>query len=339
MAKNHMGEQTILFEKGAGISGFASAGGTIEQQGPLGEYYDIKLEDASYGEDSYEKSERKMFTNTVRKAMEHANLTKEDMDFLVGGDLLNQIVSAGYSARDLEIPFLGVYGACSTMVESLILGSMLIEGGFADHVACATSSHFGTAERQFRYPLELGTPKPPPGQNTATAAGATILASKENPFGIKVTCATVGRAIDFGITDANNMGAAMAPAAAETIVTHFEDTGRTPDYYDMIVTGDLGSYGSELLFKLTRECNFDLQDKHEDCGKMIYRGLKNINCGGSGCGCMGSTLNGYFLKRMVEGEYKRILFVATGALLSPTSVQQGESIPSIAHAVVIERER
>jgi len=338
MATKRRGNQTVVFENGVHISGFGSIGAVSEQQGPLGEYLDIRMENAEYGEDSYEKAEMKMFRNVALHAIEKFGYSTKDIDFLIGGDLLNQIVSAGYSARELEIPFLGIFGACSTMCEALLLGAMLVDGGFADNVVCATSSHFGTAERQFRFPLELGTPKPPSGQITATAAGATVLSGIKNPFHLAVKCATVGRVIDFGITDPNNMGAAMAPAAAETIVTHFEETGRRPDYYDKIITGDLGSFGTHMMFDLISECGFDLGERHEDCGKMIYRGLPNINCGASGCGCMGSSLNGYFMKSLIKGDYTRLLFVATGALMSPTTSLQGESIPSIAHAVAIEKE-
>ena len=338
MAKKRKGNQTVFFENGVHIAEFGSIGAQTEQQGPLGKYLDILMENAEYGEGSYENAEMKMFKNVVLHAIEKFGYSTKDIDFLIGGDLLNQIVSAGYSARELEIPFFGIFGACSTMAESLCLSGMFLDGGFADNVVCATSSHFGTAERQFRFPLELGTPKPPSGQITATAAGATVLSGIKNPFHLGVKCATVGRVIDFGITDANDMGAAMAPAAAETIATHFEETGRRPDYYDKIVTGDLGSFGTHMMFDLLAECKLDLGERHEDCGKLIYRGEKKINCGASGCGCMASSLNSYFLKSMINGDYRRLLFVATGALMSPTTSLQGESIPSIAHAVAIEKE-
>jgi stage V sporulation protein AD len=221
------------------------------------------------------------------------------------------------------------------MTESLAIGSMLIDGGFAENILCATSSHFATAERQFRFPLELGTPKPPTGQDTVTGAGATILSTDKSKM--CVTAATIGRVIDFGIPDANNMGAAMAPAAVETILTHLEKRGASPSDFDVIVTGDLGIFGSEMLIDLAGRCGVHLESVHQDCGKLIFAGMKNKHCGASGCGCCASVLNGYFLKRMVKGEYRRLLVIATGALMSTTSVQQGESIPCIAHAVEIER--
>ena len=333
------GDQTLLFDAPVYFSGHAALAGQNEKKGPFGSYYDYVVEDALYGEKSFEKAEKKMFQETVKRALADAGKREDEIDFFIGGDLLNQIISAGYTARDMNIPFLGIYGACSTMAQGLCIGGMLIDGGFAENVICATSSHFATAERQFRYPLELGTPKTPTSQNTATATGTTILskvAPKTRPL-IALTSATVGNCVDYGITDANNMGAAMAPAAAETIVSHLRDTGRQPSYYDLIVTGDLGTLGSQILLDFTKRLGYDLYGTHMDCGVRIYEGQKDICCGGSGCGCGASTLNGYLLKEMEKGALSKVLFVATGALLSTTSVQQGESIPSIAHAAAIER--
>lgn len=340
MAQKKLGSNTIQFQNPLFIVGNGTVAGPNECKGPLGSYFDIQLTEDTWQEDTYEKAELKMYYTAVRKAIQNAGKTKEDIEFMLGGDLLNQIVTSGYSARQLEIPFLGLYGACSTMAESLIVGSMIVDGGFADHVVCAASSHFATAERQFRYPLELGTPKPPTGQNTVTGAGATVLSTTDNKKdGICPTIATIGSVVDMGITDANNMGAAMAPAAAQTILTHLEDTGRDVSYYDLIVTGDLGSFGSELLFEICADRGVKLKDNFLDCGCLIFDGLADTYCGGSGCGCSAITLNGYLMDQMKKGKLNKMFFVATGALLSPMVVQQGESIPSIAHGIAIERKK
>jgi stage V sporulation protein AD len=279
-----------------------------------------------------------MFIEAVNLAVARSGLKNDAVDYLFGGDLLNQIISAGFAARETSIPFIGLFGACSTMAESLLAGAVFVDGGFADHVVCATSSHFATAERQFRYPLELGTPKTPTSQITVTGAGASVVSSKGEKGMPRITHATAGRVIDMGIKDANNMGAAMAPAALETLLSHLEDTQRTPEYYDLIVTGDLGTFGSDILRKKAKEQHVELSDVYTDCGAEIFKGKKNTYCGGSGCGCAGSMLNAYYLKKMAQGELKRLLFIATGALLSPTSTQQGETIPCVAHAVAIETE-
>lgn len=329
---------TVFFDKPVYIAAGASVVGRREGEGPLRNWFDKVIPDALWGEESFEKCERKLFTSAVRMAAANAGRFAEKADLLLGGDLLNQVVSAGYSARDLRIPFLGLYGACSTMAESLIVGSMAVDGGFAETVLCAVSSHFGAAERQFRFPLELGTPKTPNSQNTVTGGAATCLSGEhtETVFA-RVTAATIGRVVDVGVTDADNMGAAMAPAAAQTVLTHFEDTGRAPSDYDAIITGDLGKLGAEILKDLCEEAGTDISAVHRDCGCMIFCGMKDEYCGGSGCACGGVTLNGYFFKQMRKKKLSRILFTATGALLSPTLIQQKDSIPSIAHAVVIER--
>ncbi len=330
-----LGEGTVVMEHPVYIRGVGTAVGSTEAQGPLGEYFDVAAPDATWGEDSFEKAEKKLFTEAVKQALQNAGLGIRGVDMMIGGDLLNQIITASYAARDFGLRFIGLYGACSSMTESLALGAMLLDGGFGENILCATSSHFATAERQFRYPLELGTPKPPTGQDTVTGAGATVLSA--NKSSLCITAATVGRVVDFGISDANNMGAAMAPAATETILTHLEKRGAAPGDFDAIITGDLGIFGSELLADLAGRCGVSLAGVHRDCGKLIYAGMKNKRCGASGCGCCATVLNGYFLKRMAKGEYRRLLVVATGALMSPTIVQQGESIPGIAHAVEIER--
>lgn len=329
---------TVFFYEPVYVKGFGSVVGKKEKESWLGDWFDIAFDEDLWGEKSWEKCERKMVLKAVEVALAKAGINENETDYLIGGDLLNQIISASYSARELGIPFFGIYGACSTMAESMMLGAMLIDGGFAKNIACATSSHFATAERQFRNPLELGTPKTPTAQWTVVGAGASILSKQGEKFYPKITYATTGRVLDFGIKDANNMGAAMAPAAAETIMIHLEETGRDISYYDKVVTGDLGKLGAGILFDLLNEEGIKACDNYFDCGIEIYKENDNMNCGGSGCGCGGSVLNGYFIKNMIEGVFKRILFVATGALHSPTSTGQGESIPAIAHAVAIETE-
>jgi stage V sporulation protein AD len=314
---------------------FASLAGKDEKNGPYGSCFDFTFEDGLWGEKTYELAERKMLLKVVETVIEKAELKPDDISFLFGGDLLNQIISSGFVARQMGIPFIGLYGACSTMSESMLIGAMTVDGGFAQYTVCTTSSHFATAERQFRYPLELGTPKTPTSQNTATAAGAVLLTTLRGKYPV-ITYATPGRVVDLGINDVNNMGAAMAPAAAETIICHLEDTNKNPDDFDAIITGDLGTFGSELLIKYASEIGYDLSGVHKDCGAMIYEGNALMHCGGSGCGCSACMLSGYFLPQMQNGTLRRILFVATGALHSPTSALQGETIPSIAHAVSIE---
>ena len=333
-----VGKRTSKFWSKPFIIGHAGVAGKSEKEGPMGAHFDVTFDDDLWGEKTWELTERKMFIEAVNLAIARAGLKNDDIDYLFGGDLLNQIISAGFAARETGIPFIGLFGACSTMAESLLTGAVFVDGGFAKHAVCATSSHFATAERQFRYPLELGTPKTPTSQVTVTGAGATVLA-KEGKKGMpRITYATAGRVIDMGIKDANNMGAAMAPAALETMLTHLEDTQRNPHDYDLIVTGDLGTYGSEILIKKAKDQNIDLSGVYTDCGVEIFKGKKNSYCGGSGCGCAGSMLNAYYLKKLEQRELRRLLFIATGALLSPTSTQQGETIPCIAHAIAIETE-
>jgi len=256
------------------------------------------------------------------------------VDFMFGGDLLNQLISTSFAARDLEMPFFGLYGACSTMTESLGLGAMTIDGGFGKYVVATTSSHFSSAERQFRFPLELGNQRPITAQWTVTGAGAVLLANKGE--GPRITHMTVGKIKDFGIIDANYMGAAMAPAAADTIVTHFNDTGFRPEDYDLIITGDLGRFGRELARELVQKAGFTLGDNFTDCGIEIFNSEEqDTHAGGSGCACSAVVFAGYLFKELRSMRMNRVLLISTGALFSPTSAQQGESIPSIAHAVTI----
>ena len=342
MKNKRIGRQTLAFPQPPRIISSAAIVGDIEGQGPLGAYFDQVLEDDTWGEASWEKAERKMFEQTVRRALQKIDLESSDLDCLLGGDLLNQIISANFAARELKTPFLGLYGACSTMAESLLLGSILIDGGYADRVACAATSHFCTAERQFRNPLEMGGQTTPTAQRTVTGAGSTILA--DNGYGgkalygnVQVTAGTIGRVIDLGITDSNNMGAAMAPAAADTLCTHLSDTGRRIRDYDLIVTGDLGRFGSEMFLELCSDHGIDAQRRHLDCGNLIFSSAQKVDCGGSGCGCSACVLNSYLLGRLEQGELRRIFFIATGALMSTTSGMQSDSIPGIAHGVVLER--
>jgi len=276
-----------------------------------------------------------MLERAADLALSKAKVYADGVDVFLGGDLLNQIVSSGYTARQLGIPFLGLYGACSTMAESLLLGAMLIDGGFADTALCATCSHFSTAERQYRFPLELGNQRTPTAQWTVTGAGATLL-GRESPLPLCIESVTIGSVWDLKQTDANNMGAAMAPAAMQTLKSHLDDLHRIPEDYDLIVTGDLGRVGYDLMKLLCRKEGIELDQRYIDCGCEIFDVSQDVHSGGSGCGCSAVSLNGWLLGRMLKGEIRKMLFLATGALMSPTMSQQGESIPGVAHAVSLE---
>ena len=329
-----LGKQTVRMQNGVGIAGYASVAGKKEGEGPLRRYFDILMEDAEWGEKTWEKTESKMQKSAVAHAVEKAGINLSDINYIFAGDLLNQCIGSSFGLRELEIPFLGVYGACSTMAETLGLAAMTVDGGFADCSAAVTSSHFCTAERQYRTPLEYGGQRTPTAQWTVTGAGALILSKSGGaPY---VTHFTAGKIVDLGITDANNLGAAMAPAAADTLLAHFKDTGKRPEDYDLILSGDLGEVGKSILIDMMIDEGYDIAENYNDCGCMIFDGKKqDTHAGGSGCGCGASTLCGYVMNRMKAGELNRVLFMATGALLSPTSTLQGESIPSVAHAVVI----
>ncbi|VYU51667.1 stage V sporulation protein AD [Clostridium tertium] len=330
-----VGKQTVKLNNPPKIVSTYSIVGPKEGEGPLGGYFDEILNDDLFGKESFEKAESEMIYTAITSAINRANLNEEDIDYLFAGDLLNQLTSSSFAARKLNIPFFGLYGACSTMSESLSVASMMIDGGFADYVIAATSSHFSSAERQFRFPLEYGAQRSPLAQWTVTGAGAMVLA-KEGDFPV-VTYITTGVVKDYGIKDPNNMGAAMAPAAVDTISMHFKDTGREPKYYDAIVTGDLGKVGKEIISKLLLEYGYDIRQNYFDCGDMIYDDtMQKTDSGGSGCGCSAVVSCGYFYKKMIRKELKNMLLVSTGALMSTTSSLQGESIPGIAHAVAIE---
>lgn len=335
MAQKRLGGQTVMISR-VGVKAFAATVGQKEKDGPLGKHFTHVLPDDTLGEKTWEKAESRMLQETVQRCIENGNVKSQQVEYLFGGDLLNQIIAASFAARTLQIPFFGLYGACSTMAESLSLGAMLIDGNYADHVVCVTSSHFCTAERQYRAPLESGTQRTPTAQWTVTGSGATMLCSSGG--GAHITHITTGKVLDLGVLDANNMGAAMAPAAADTLLAHFRDTGRTHLDYDLIVTGDLGMVGKDLFLQLMQEKDFPIPpEKAFDCGVEIFApDRQDTHAGGSGCGCSASVLNGYLMKDLFSGKVTRIVFMATGALLSPTSSMQGESIPSIAHAVVLE---
>lgn len=309
-----------------------------EGEGPLAAYYDRIVQDDLFGEESWEKAECRFFYTACETCLHKAGLAKPDV--LLGGDLLNQIICASMAARELAVPFLGLYGACSTMAESLAIGAMLVDGGFVTTALCAASSHYCSAERQYRFPLEYGCQRTPTAQWTVTGAGATCLsAERTHPAIARVTHVTIGQVTDMGISDANNMGAAMAPAAAHTLTRHFADMGRTPDDYDLIITGDLGKVGHDLLLSLMKERGKPLiAERYVDCGMLVFSEDQDVHAGGSGCGCSAITLNSLIWNRFQKGELKRVLFMATGALMSTTSSQQGETIPGIAHAVAIEKD-
>lgn len=337
MAKKRLGNNTVRFDKAPIIVGAAAVAGPMEAQGPLGNEFDLTYPDLMIGQKSFEKAERVMMEDAIKLALKKANLTGSPpkVDYFLAGDLLNQIITSSFNAQSLGIPFLGLYGACSTFCESLSLGAMLIDGGYADKVLCATSSHNATSERQYRFPTEYGSQRRPYAQWTVTGAGAVVLnATGSGPL---VTHVTTGRVMDLGITDPFNVGAAMAPAAVDTIAAHLGDTGRGVDYYDLIITGDLARFGHQIAMTLAADRKIDLTERYKDCGVLIYDNeVQDVHSGGSGCGCSAIVTCGHLFKEIARGKLSKILVVATGALFSPTTYQQGENIPTIAHAVAIE---
>lgn len=336
MPQHRQGKQTVFFQNAPSIVSSAAVVGPKEGRGPHGNGFDLVLDDPLFQQESYEQAEHAIFQEACTRCIEKNGMQKEAVQAMLGGDLLNQIMAASLSARELSIPFLGLYGACSTMAESLLLGSILVDGGYASPVLCAAGSHFCTAERQYRFPLEYGNQRTPAAQWTVTGAGACLLA--ENTKGIAhITSATIGRVVDLGIRDPNNMGAAMAPAAADTLIAHFKDTNTAPKEYDQIITGDLGLVGSGILKELMDKNHLPLfEQKYMDCGLCIFDPADDVHAGGSGCGCSASLLSAYILPQLSSGKWKKVLFMATGALLSTTTSQQGETIPGVAHAVILE---
>ena len=338
MNHKRLGRQTVALEHPPSVAAFANIGGKFEGQGPLKDYFDELCDDAFFGEKTWEKAESTMQKRVLKRALERAGVQPEDVDYILAGDLLNQCIGSSFSVREFGIPFYGLYGACSTMGESLSLAALLIDGGFADTVAAMTSSHFCTAERQYRMPVPYGSQRTPTAQWTATGSGCCLLAREgEGPY---ITHVTTGKIVDKGVTDANNMGAAMAPAAYDTLCALFRDTRTKPEDYDLIVTGDLGRLGHQIVSDFFARDGLPLGERYTDCGLLLYDiESQDMHCGGSGCGCSASVLCGYLLRGMREGKWNRIIFAPTGALLSPTTTFQGESIPGICHAVVFSNHK
>ncbi len=332
-----VGKQSVSFQYPVGIKSAASVAGAKEGEGPLGSYFDVIESEAMAGEVSWEQAESKLVQKAMQLALDKAGLTPQDIDYVLAGDLLNQSMGTSFGIKEMNIPFLGIFGACSTFGEGLSVGAMLIDGGFANHVLLGASSHFCAAEKQFRFPLEMGGQRPPTASWTVTGDGSVVL-SRESGNNPAVTAVTTGKIIDMGIKDANNMGAAMAPAAADTILAHFKDFNCRPEDYDLIATGDLGHVGAKLLQELVGREGYNMGTNYTDCGMEIFdQRSQDTHAGGSGCACAAITFCGYFMDKFSKGQIKKMLLVPTGALLSPTSAQQGLTIPSIAHGVVIEK--
>jgi stage V sporulation protein AD len=332
------GKQSWIFQNRPVIAATGVSGGPFEANGNLADDFDVLHDDLWMGEDSYEKAHRVLMEEAGETALQKANIQKEDIQFYIAGDLINQITPSSLSARTIQIPYFGIFGACSTSMEGLALASFIVNYQGADYILTGASSHNAAVEKQFRYPTEYGGQKPPTAQWTITGAGAALVTSKVTGQNMPVTTsATIGKVIDMGLTDPFNMGGAMAPAAADTITAHFKDMQLDPSYYDLIVTGDLGRIGQETTYELLSNNGLNIErEKFKDCGLMIYKEDQPVQSGGSGAGCSATVLYGHLLNQMKQGAYKRILVVATGALLSPLTFQQNESIPCIAHAVSIE---
>jgi len=332
-----IGSQTIKFDNPITILETASIVGPKEAGGPLAQYFDKCLEDEFWGEKTWEKAESKIIRETVNSSIIKSTISTDKIDYCFAGDLLNQCISSSFGLRDLAVPFFGIFGACSTFVEALSLGSVFLDGGGAENIIATASSHFCSAEKQFRFPLELGNQRPPSSQWTVTGAGSAIVSkSGKGPY---ITNITTGKIVDMGIKDANNMGAAMAPAFVDTLITHFKDTGRKPSYYDGIFSGDLGYIGKEIAIELCETKGYNIKNNYNDCGVMIFdKATQDTHSGGSGCACCATVFSGYLFNQLKQKKLNKILLVATGALTNSTSSQQGESIPGIAHAIAIENE-
>ena len=330
-----LGSQTVLFDNPITITSTASIVGPKEAGGPLAKYFDKCLEEEFWQEKTWEKAESKIIKETVNMSIVKSGVPAEKIDYCFAGDLLNQCISSSFGLRELNIPFYGIFGACSTFGEGIQLASVFIDGGAGENIVCAASSHFCSAEKQFRFPLELGNQRPPTSQWTVTGAGAVVLSKTgSGPF---VTSITTGKIVDMGIKDANNMGAAMAPAALDTLITHFKDTGRSPNYYDGIFTGDLGYVGKEILIENALLKGYNIKNNYNDCGVLMFdKETQDTHSGGSGCACAATVFSGYLYNQLKQKKLKKILLIPTGALTNSTTSQQGESIPGIAHAVSIE---
>jgi len=349
--------QTIKFKNGVEIVGSYSIVGKKEGNGPLGKTFSKVIDDEYFGEKTHEAAEQKMFEHAISGAIKNAKMKPDDIDMMFSGDLLNQLISSSFAARTFDMTFVGLYGACSTMALTLSMAACMVDAGYIKTAVVSAGSHYATAERQYRTPLELGNQKPPTSQWTVTGVGAAVLiksssknvatqgkkinaattkdavSGKSHP---RITSVTFGKVCDWGVTDVNNMGAAMAPSAAHTIIAHFRDTDTTPEDYDAIFTGDLGKLGENIFRDLLANANYSLDHRYSDCGRLIYGKSQNQYQGGSGCGCSAVTLNGFIMKKLRSSEYRKVLLVATGALLSPVSSFQGNTVPGISHAVVIE---
>lgn len=334
MAIAKKGKQSILFENRPTIAAWASVAGKKESEGPIGSHFDIKNTDSYFGQKTWEQAEKHMQELALKRLSKKAGILTSEFDVVFSGDLLNQCIGSSFTLRNTAIPHIGLYGACSTMAESLMMASMAVNAGYFDNAVAMTSSHFASSERQYRFPLGYGGQRTPTAQWTVTGAGAALVSAKGK--GPVITSCTVGTVTDLGIKDANNMGAAMAPAALSTIRAHFDDLSTSADDYDLIITGDLGQLGKDVLLTLSQQDGIGLGGKLCDCGTMVYDLLKqDVHSGGSGCGCSAITLCSYLLKQLSEKKLKKILFCGTGALLSPTSTQQGLPIPGVCHAVSI----
>lgn len=332
-----IGYYTVEMPSHPAVLSYAAAVGKKEGEGPLGAEFDYIAEDTTLGEPSWERAESMLQKTAVQLALKKGGFSASEMDVIYAGDLLNQCIGSTFGLRDFGIPLVGLFGACSTMALSLLSAALAVDSGAAERAVAVTSSHFCSAERQFRQPIDYGGQRPPTAQWTVTGAGACIIGKGRGPC---VERAIIGRVVDMGVSDANNMGAAMAPAAADTISRFFADTGTGPENYDAVITGDLGIVGSKLLVELLRKDGIDLSGVHRDCGVMIYNiEAQDVHAGGSGCGCSGSVLCSHILNRLCDGQLSNVLFCATGALMSPTSSQQGESIPGIAHLVHLSGKR
>ncbi|HPQ02095.1 MAG TPA: stage V sporulation protein AD [Bacillota bacterium] len=334
MTTKRVGGSTIVYSTPPVIVSAATVAGPKESEGQMAQWFDELVPDDMFGERTPEKAERRFMEDAIKIALGSARVLPEQVNMIFAGDLLNQIITSSFTAEGFGIPFVGLYGACSTMAQSLTMASAMVDGGYADLALAVTSSHYQTAERQFRYPIELNIMRKSTSQYTVTGAGAALVGRSGGK--VKVTEATIGKVIDMGIKDPNQMGPAMAPAAADTIFAHLADTGRDPGYYDIILTGDLGRVGAEILCRLMAEKGVPLGDNYSDAGILMFEGVRGTGVGGSGCACSALITYGFILKRMCQNEISRALVVATGALMSPISWQQGESIPCIANAVVLE---
>ena len=354
MSCKQIGKQSICFKNPPVISGAASIVGEKEGEGPYGEYFDKIETDPKVGGDTWEEAEGKLQEEAASLAIRHAGITKKDIRYMVAGDLLGQLMASSFGLAEMDIPLFGVYGACSTMGESLGIAAMIVDGGFAEHVVAITSSHFASAEKQFRFPLGYGNQRPKAATWTVTGSGAVVLSrsirteeilekeqisarARAEKGKVKVKGITTGKIVDYGVKDNMNMGACMAPAAGEVIVQNLIDFGCKPEYYDKIITGDLGKVGKDILIDFVEAKGYDIRKQYMDCGIEIYGEEQNVQAGGSGCGCSAVMLTGYILKMLERGEWNRVLFVPTGALLSQVSFNEGNSVPGIAHGVVLER--